>query len=129
MKCRSGRAKIDIHPSPNPAVTDAAANGPLRAALFPSGSRAICKCSAGECARGACDALYILDDNDVRIAGFYGADFRAANETDSGGLSVYRMPARTNDAAIDAAADLIRNRLADIKRGQRNVLQQRRTQQ
>jgi hypothetical protein len=119
-----------MHASRNLAVvTDAAANGPLRAALFAPGTRAICKCAAGECAREDCDALYIVDSNDARIAAFYGADFRAANETTSGGLSVYRMPARTNDAAIDAAADLIRNRLADIKRGQRNVLEQRRTQQ
>jgi hypothetical protein len=79
---------------------------------------------SGECAREACDTLYIVDSNDRRIAAFYGADFRAANETTSGGLSVYRTPARTGDAAIDAAADLIRNRLATIQRGQRNVLEQ-----
>jgi hypothetical protein len=116
-KCKLGDRKINTHTHDE--ASPAAANGPLRTALFRPGTRAICKCAAGECAPADCDELYILDAADVHVATFHGTQYRATDETNSGGgglsgLCVYRLPTTTGDAATDAAAALIRNRLAEM---------------
>jgi hypothetical protein len=97
------RNKIEVHrPRGIVMTSDALANGALRVALFKPGTRAICKCAAGDCAPDQCDALYLIDSDDNHIATFHGSQFGAANETDSegsgvSGLCVYRTPQATRD--------------------------------
>lgn len=96
-----------------------AASGALCVALFRPGARAVCRCTAEECSPGECDALHVLAPDGGQTATFWGAAYRAmALESTSdctGGLCIYRMPQTTGDAATDAAASLIRNRLAEMK--------------
>jgi hypothetical protein len=121
MKLRPGKLKIDIHRTRDAVmVSDAVANGPARTAIFRPGTRAICKCAAGECAPGDCDELWVYDVDNNKIACFYGNQFRATDETGSGGapsgLCVYRVPSTTGDKAIDDAVLGIQKRLADINK-------------
>ncbi|MGA8762490.1 MAG: hypothetical protein WB562_06335 [Candidatus Sulfotelmatobacter sp.] len=118
MRCKPPQKRIDTHRTQDSA-SPLMANGPLRTALFRPGTAAQCKCSAGECSPEDCDELWIFDETGTRIACFYGSDFRATDEENSGGsgvsgLCVYKMPARTEDAAIDKAVLQIRQRLHDI---------------
>ena len=98
MRCRSQK-KINIHPTRD-SVTDAAANGPLRVALFRPGSKAQCACAAGECRAEVCDTLYVFDESGANVATFRGAHFRATDEQTSQGVSglcIYKVPVGTRD--------------------------------
>lgn len=118
-KCKLGDRKINAHTHDE--ASPAAANGPLRTVLFRPGTRAICKCSAGECAPEDCDELFVVDAAGVHVATFHGTQYRATDETNSGGsglsgLCIYRMPSRTNDALVDAEVLRIQTRLAEMNR-------------
>jgi hypothetical protein len=106
-KCKLTKDKIKQHaPRRGEAmVTDAAASGGMRVAIFKPGCRALCKCQAGMCDEADCDELGVFDDQDEQLCSF-GPEFRAANEaaTESApisGLVIYKMPhsrQRTQDA-------------------------------
>jgi hypothetical protein len=96
--CTGERGRtVAIHATRD-ATTPAAATGPLKIAAFKQGTRAQCRCAAGECKESECDALYVMDESGNRLATFHGKGWRAlSNETDP--LTVYRMPgSATQDA-------------------------------
>lgn len=109
-------ASVSVHTRDE--ASPLAANGPLRVALFRPGAKAICACRAGDCEPSECNALYVLAEDGDHVATFWGCAYRAMvqepTSNGTGGLCIYRMPQTTGDAATDAAASLIRNRLAEM---------------
>jgi hypothetical protein len=97
LRCTGDRRIVALHATRD-AATPSAANA-LRVAAFKPGTRAQCKCAAGECSQDKCDALYVMDEAGNRLATFHGKGWRALSD-ESNPLTVYRMP---NSATQDAS--------------------------
>jgi hypothetical protein len=124
MKCKPIR-RVSLHRTRDAATYDAAM-GPLRYALFRPGTQAQCKCEAGECGPEDCDELWICDPSGNRIACFYGSEFRAVEEENSGGsqlrgLCVYKMPSQEDKDPRTQDAKPVTPTLADINRKHRQL--------
>jgi len=112
MNCTGERGRIISLHMTRDAASTAAATGPLKVAAFKPGSRAQCKCAAGECKESECDALYVMDEAGNRLATFHGAGWRALSDA-SNPLVVYRMP---GSATQDAGKRLTLAGLNEINR-------------
>jgi hypothetical protein len=134
VRCKPGKKKIDQHPTRDVA-SPAAANGPLRVALYRPGHTALCQCAAEQSDPKKCAALLIYD-GDEHVATFHGTNFRAAEEQDPAGvglsgLVVYRMPSgQTQDAAPQLAeGEKLFMRLQEINRRNAEFWEKRRAEE
>jgi hypothetical protein len=97
MRCAGGNKIVDLHATRDQASPGAAA-GPLKTAAFKPGTRAQCKCAAGECSEAQCDELRIMDADNNKLATFHGKGWQAHSDAKNP-LVVYRMPgSATQDA-------------------------------